>query len=70
MKNGKPNGKSALGGSFTFPGTSMTVRRAGYVAMQLAGRRDRGYEGVLVAMSYSISILIIRNLHVFGFSCL
>lgn len=37
MKNGKPNGKSALGGSFTFPGTSMTVRRTGYGAMQLAG---------------------------------
>ena len=26
-----------LGGSFTFPGTSMTVRRMGYGAMQLAG---------------------------------
>ena len=26
-----------LGGSFTFPGTSMTVRRVGYGAMQLAG---------------------------------
>src|SRR5712671_2606254 len=27
----------ALGGSFTFPGTSMTVHRMGYGAMQLAG---------------------------------
>lgn len=26
-----------LGGSFTFPGTSMTVQRIGYGAMQLAG---------------------------------
>src|ERR1700746_1651977 len=26
-----------LGGSFTFPGTSMTVHRIGYGAMQLAG---------------------------------
>ena len=26
-----------LGGSFTFPGTSMTVNRMGYGAMQLAG---------------------------------
>src|SRR5436305_8889929 len=26
-----------LGGSFTFPGTSMTVHRMGYGAMQLAG---------------------------------
>src|SRR5436305_10672086 len=26
----------ALGGSFTFPGTSMTVHRMGYGAMQLA----------------------------------
>jgi aryl-alcohol dehydrogenase-like predicted oxidoreductase len=26
-----------LGGSFTFPGTSLTVRRVGYGAMQLAG---------------------------------
>jgi aryl-alcohol dehydrogenase-like predicted oxidoreductase len=29
--------KSGLGGSFTFPGTSITVRRMGYGAMQLAG---------------------------------
>lgn len=28
---------STLGGSFTFPGTSLTVRRLGYGAMQLAG---------------------------------
>ena len=27
-----------LGGQFTFPGTSLTVRRMGYGAMQLAGR--------------------------------
>ena len=31
------NGKTRLGRSFTFPGTSMTVRRMGYGAMQLAG---------------------------------
>jgi pyridoxine 4-dehydrogenase len=29
---------SALGGQFTFPGTTLTVRRMGYGAMQLAGR--------------------------------
>ena len=29
--------KAELGGVFTFPGTSMTVRRMGYGAMQLAG---------------------------------
>jgi len=29
--------KSMLGGQFTFPGTSMTVHRMGYGAMQLAG---------------------------------
>src|SRR5271170_1538048 len=29
--------KSSLGGGFTFPGTSMTVQRMGYGAMQLAG---------------------------------
>ena len=29
---------SNLGGQFTFPGTSLTVRRMGYGAMQLAGR--------------------------------
>ncbi len=29
---------STLGGRFTFPGTSMTVNRIGYGAMQLAGR--------------------------------
>lgn len=29
--------RAALGGSFTFPGTDLTVRRMGYGAMQLAG---------------------------------
>jgi aryl-alcohol dehydrogenase-like predicted oxidoreductase len=29
--------KEKLGGSFTFPGTSLTVQRLGYGAMQLAG---------------------------------
>jgi pyridoxine 4-dehydrogenase len=29
--------QSSLGGTFTFPGTSMTVNRMGYGAMQLAG---------------------------------
>ena len=31
------NYKNKLGGSFTFPGTTLTVRRMGYGAMQLAG---------------------------------
>ena len=31
------NDETKLGGTFTFPGTSMTVRRMGYGAMQLAG---------------------------------
>jgi pyridoxine 4-dehydrogenase len=31
------NERTKLGGSFTFPGTSMTVHRMGYGAMQLAG---------------------------------
>ena len=30
--------KTNLGGSFTFAGTSLTVNRIGYGAMQLAGR--------------------------------
>ena len=29
--------QSKLGGSFTFPGTDLTVKRMGYGAMQLAG---------------------------------
>ena len=37
MGNGKLNGRAALAGKFTFPGTSMTVHRMGYGAMQLAG---------------------------------
>jgi aryl-alcohol dehydrogenase-like predicted oxidoreductase len=37
MKNGKLNRNVALGGSFTFPGTSISVNRMGYGAMQLAG---------------------------------
>ena len=28
---------AALGGQFTFPGTSLSVRRVGYGAMQLSG---------------------------------
>ena len=31
------NAQSNLGGTFTFPGTSITVKRMGYGAMQLAG---------------------------------
>src|SRR5215471_13576835 len=31
------NDETKLGGTFTFPGTSMTVHRMGYGAMQLAG---------------------------------
>ncbi len=31
------SGQTRLGGSFTFPGTSLAVRRLGYGAMQLAG---------------------------------
>src|ERR1700742_2307212 len=31
------NRKTKLGGQFTFPGTSSTVQRIGYGAMQLAG---------------------------------
>jgi hypothetical protein len=30
--------KTSLGGSFTFPGTSLTANRVGYGAMQLAGQ--------------------------------
>src|SRR5215472_11500607 len=33
----KSNNRVALKGDFTFPGTSMAVRRMGYGAMQLAG---------------------------------
>src|ERR1700691_1043374 len=33
---------TALGGSFTFPGTNLTVNRMGYGAMQLAGPRVFG----------------------------
>jgi aryl-alcohol dehydrogenase-like predicted oxidoreductase len=35
--NRTSNGENKLGGSFTFAGTAMTVRRMGYGAMQLAG---------------------------------
>jgi aryl-alcohol dehydrogenase-like predicted oxidoreductase len=35
--NTKPSDHLDLGGSFTLPGTSMTVKRLGYGAMQLAG---------------------------------
>ena len=37
MKTNNTTMKAALGGRFTFPGTSLTVNRIGYGAMQLAG---------------------------------
>lgn len=36
-QNDFENAQHTLGGSFTFPGTSLTVKRTGYGAMQLAG---------------------------------
>jgi pyridoxine 4-dehydrogenase len=36
-----------LGGSFTLPGTSMTLNRMGYGAMQLAGPQVWGYQRLL-----------------------
>src|SRR5580704_1071291 len=35
--NNNSTSKTRLGGQFTFPGTSSTVQRIGYGAMQLAG---------------------------------
>ena len=37
MKTGNTRNETKLGGAFTFPGTSLTVQRMGYGAMQLAG---------------------------------
>jgi pyridoxine 4-dehydrogenase len=37
MKLSDTMGEATLGGRFTFPGTSLTVQRIGYGAMQLAG---------------------------------
>ena len=37
MKTNNTTNETGLGGLFTFPGTSLTVRRMGYGAMQLAG---------------------------------
>src|ERR1700722_13104957 len=37
MENSNPMSETKLGGRFTFPGTSLTVHRVGYGAMQLAG---------------------------------
>ena len=37
MKMNNTISETKLGGQFTFPGTSLTVQRMGYGAMQLAG---------------------------------
>src|SRR6202007_1689211 len=37
MKMSNTMSEARLGGRFTFPGTSLTVQRMGYGAMQLAG---------------------------------
>src|ERR1700761_241421 len=42
MKMNDTIGQNSLGGRFTFPGTSITVQRMGYGAMQLAGKQVWG----------------------------
>src|ERR1700737_3556243 len=37
LEKSNPMSEATLGGRFTFPGTSLTVHRIGYGAMQLAG---------------------------------
>src|ERR1700748_3040466 len=37
MKTGNTRNETKLGGTFTFPGTPLTVQRMGFGAMQLAG---------------------------------
>src|SRR6266404_5910743 len=37
MKTDSARHETKLGGTFTFPGTSLTIQRMGYGAMQLAG---------------------------------
>src|SRR4029453_12598090 len=37
MRTSNTMSEATLGGRFTFPGTSLTVQRIGYGAMQLAG---------------------------------
>src|SRR5580698_5708913 len=48
-----------LGGSFTFPGTSMTVNRVGYGAMQLAGPHvwgpPRDMDGAIAVLREAIA---------------
>ncbi len=48
-----------LGGSFTFPGTAMTVARMGYGAMQLAGEQvwgpPRDVEGAIAVLQEAIA---------------
>src|SRR5580698_1695759 len=48
-----------LGGSFTFPGTSMTVDRVGYGAMQLAGPHvwgpPRDMDGAIAVLREAIA---------------
>jgi len=50
-----------LAGSFTLPGTSMTVNRMGYGAMQLAGRDGNKLVWGLRAMSMQRSLFCERS---------
>src|SRR5437879_1047691 len=49
-----------LGGSFTFPGTSMTVNRMGYGAMQLAGPQvwgpPRDVDGAIAVLREAVAV--------------
>jgi pyridoxine 4-dehydrogenase len=51
---------SNLGGSFTFPGTSMTVNRMGYGAMQLAGPQvwgpPRNVDGAVAVLREAVAV--------------
>ena len=49
-----------LGGSFTFPGTSMTLNRMGYGAMQLAGPQvwgpPRDIDGAIAVLREAVAV--------------
>ena len=53
-----------LGGSFTLPGTSMTLNRMGYGAMQLAGlqvwRPPRDVDSAIAVLRVAVAVGVMR----------
>ena len=72
MKTGNVTNETKLGGRFTFPGTSLTIQRMGYGAMQLTGPgvwgepADRGQAIAVLRRAVELGINLIDTADSYG----